>query len=42
MNTQAIFGLQFISSLVVMGLLAKWMLAPWLASQSLHIYETKT
>ena len=34
MNTQAIFLLQFTSSLVVMGLLAKWVLAPWLASQS--------
>ena len=34
MNTQAIFLLQFTSSLVVIGLLAKWVLAPWLASQS--------
>jgi len=36
MDTQAIFGLQFVSSLVVIGLLAKWVLAPWLASQSQH------
>jgi hypothetical protein len=34
MDTQAIFGLQFILSLLVIGLLAKWVLAPWLASQS--------
>lgn len=34
MNTQTIFGLQFISSLLVIGLLAKWVLAPWLAKQS--------
>ncbi len=34
MSTQAIFGLQFISSLLVVALLAKWVLAPWLASQS--------
>lgn len=33
MNPQAIFGLQFILSLLVVGLLAKWILAPWLASQ---------
>ncbi len=30
MNTQAIFGLQFVLSLVVIGLLAKWTLNPWL------------
>jgi len=34
MSTQEIFGLQFISSLLVVALLAKWVLAPWLASQS--------
>lgn len=34
MNTQAIFGLQFVFSLLVIGLLAKWVLAPWLARQS--------
>ncbi len=31
MDTQAIFGLQFVMSLVVWGLIAKWLLAPWLA-----------
>lgn len=30
MNTQAIFGLQFVLSLLVIGLLAKWTLTPWL------------
>lgn len=34
MNTQAIFGLQFTLSLLVIGLLAKWVWAPWLARQS--------
>ena len=34
MDTQAIFGLQFILSLLVVALLAKWVLAPWLANQS--------
>lgn len=34
MNTQEIFGLQFLLSLFVIGLLAKWVLAPWLAKQS--------
>ncbi len=33
-DAQAIFGLQFILSLLVIALLAKWVLAPWLASQS--------
>jgi len=33
MDTQAIFGLQFLLSLLVIGLLAKWTLAPWLKSQ---------
>ena len=32
MNTQEIFGLQFILSLVVIGLLARWILGPWLAT----------
>ena len=36
MNPQAIFGLQFVLSLLVIGLLAKWKLSPWLASQSQH------
>ena len=31
MDTQAIFGLQFILSIIVWGLIAKWLLAPWLA-----------
>lgn len=34
MNTEAIFLLQFTSSLLVIGLLAKWVLTPLLASQS--------
>ncbi len=29
MDTQAIFGLQFVMSLFVWGLIAKWWLAPW-------------
>lgn len=36
MSTQAIFFLQFISSLIVFGLLARWLLVPWLAKQSQH------
>ncbi len=34
MSIQSIFGLQFVFSILVFGLLAKWVLAPWLASQS--------
>ena len=34
MSIQAIFLLQFMFSLLVLGLLAKWVLAPWLARQS--------
>ena len=34
MNTQSIFGLQFVLSMLVIALLAKWVLAPWLAKQS--------
>ena len=30
MTVQAIFGLQFILSLIVWGVIAKWLLAPWL------------
>ena len=30
MDTQAIFGLQFLMSVVVIGMLAKWKVAPWL------------
>ncbi len=36
MDTQAIFGLQFFLSLVVWGLIAKWLLAPWLEKKSQH------
>ncbi len=34
MDTQAIFGLQFFLSLVVWGVIAKWLLAPWLEKMS--------
>ena len=34
MSTQAIFVLQFGLSLLVFGLLAKWVLTPWLTNQS--------
>lgn len=34
MTPQAVFLLQFILSILVYGLLAKWVLAPWLARQS--------
>jgi hypothetical protein len=34
MDTIAIFGLQFFLSLVVWGLLAKWLLAPWLETKA--------
>ena len=34
MSPQAIFGLQFVLSLLVFALLAKWLLAPWLARQT--------
>jgi len=34
MTPQAIFLLQFFLSIVVFGLLAKWVMAPWLARQS--------
>ena len=36
MDTQAIFGLQFVFGLVVWGLIAKWLLAPWLEKKSPH------
>ena len=36
MDVQAIFGLQFLMSLIVWGLLAYWLLAPWLAKKSLN------
>ena len=34
MSPQTIFGLQFLFSLTAIGLLAKWLLAPWLAGRS--------
>ncbi len=36
MDVQAIFGLQFVLSLVVWGLIAKWLLAPWREKKSPH------
>ena len=36
MDTVAIFGLQFFLSLVVWGLIAKWLLVPWLEKKSPH------
>ncbi len=36
MDTQAIFGLQFFLSLVVWGVIAKWLLAPWLEKKPTH------
>ncbi len=36
MDVQAIFGLQLFMSLVVWGLIAKWLLTPWLATKSPH------
>ena len=36
MDTQAIYGLQFVLSLVVWGVIAKLLLAPWLATKSAH------
>ncbi len=36
MDAQAIFGLQFLLSLVVWGLIAKWLLTPWLAKKPPH------
>ena len=36
MDALTIFGLQLIFSLVVWGLIAKWLLTPWLANKSLH------
>ncbi len=36
MDVQVIFGLQFVMSLVVWGLIAKWWLAPWLEKMSQH------
>ncbi len=36
MDTLAIFGLQFFLSLVVWGLIAKWLVTPWLKNKSPH------
>ncbi len=36
MDPLAIFGLQFFLSLVVWGLIAKWLVTPWLEAQSPH------
>ncbi len=36
MDTLAIFGLQFFLSVVVWGLIGKWLLAPWLKNKSPH------
>ena len=36
MNAQSIFVLQFVLSLVVWSLIAKWLVTPWLASKSRH------
>ena len=37
MNIQEIFLLQFVLSMVVIGLLAKWHAAPWLAEKPLEV-----
>jgi hypothetical protein len=36
MDVRAIFGLQFVLSVVVWGLLAQWLLSPWLEKKSRH------
>ncbi len=36
METQAIFGLQFVLSLIVWGVIAKYLLVPWLGTKSAH------
>jgi len=36
MNPQAVFGLQFVLSLVMWGLIAHWLLVPWLEKLSQH------
>ena len=36
MDARAILGLQFVLSLVLWGLIAKWWLAPWLEKMSQH------
>lgn len=37
METLEIFGLQFVLSLLVIGLIAKWHLSPWLAGKPLEV-----
>ena len=37
MNTLTIFGTQFVLSLVVVTLVAKWFVTPWLARKPLHV-----
>ena len=36
MDAGAIFGLQFVLSIVVWGLVARWLLSPWLEKKSRH------
>ena len=36
MDTGAIFGLQFVLSVVVWSLIARWLLSPWLEKKSRH------
>ncbi len=36
MDTQAIFGLQFLLSLIVWGVIAKCLVSPWLAAKRVH------
>ena len=36
MDARAIFGLQFVLSVVAWGLLARWLLSPWLEEKSRH------
>ncbi len=36
MDARAIFGLQFVLSVVVWGLLARWLLSPWLEKKPRH------
>ena len=36
MDPLAIFGLQLFLSVVVWGLIAKWLVTPWLATKSRH------
>ena len=36
MDANAIFGLQFILSMIMWSLIAKWLLAPWLKKMTIH------